>query len=501
VSEASPAPEKLLRRHLAVVRQTGDGDVEVALVTDDHGRSALPYVDTPWIYPADVRGIEDALAPQLRLACLVGFGSTKHPERDGGVVEERLYLCEPLEASGTATALLAPRRAHAHGLSWGDAGAVVPHGLPASLAQPLAATLARLRSSRRDEGNWPAFTLPGAYAEIASALAADPRAREVASFEADEANGGPDGVANDATNGEPPATLRQVRAWTLSSVWVGQRAVLKMPHPLWRNEPTLTKLLHDLAPDVVPAVLVHGEVDVPGARTSTPWMLMRRVAGEEVRGDDSPTRLAFEIGDLQRRLRPHETALRRAGVPDRHLASTAADLAMVWASPELAQLDEHERTRVPALDAWIRRKIHAYEGLHPPALLTHGDLHAGNAIRTVTDGAGPDAGPDARLTIIDWTDVAFAWPGVDLFTIAGFETVLEGDLLDSLVRAYLDGLAGSLGAEEERLVRLGVELSLVYQIVSYAHIERALPRQVATGVDGAIRFLARRLLKSMDEPA
>lgn len=497
MSEAPPAPEKLLRRHLAVVRQTGEGDVLMAVVTDDEGRSALPYVDTPWIYPADVRGIEDALAPQLRLACLVGFGSTKHPERDGGIVEERLYLCEPLEASGTATAPLAPLQAHANRLSWSDAGAVVPHGLPASLAQPLAATLARLQSSRRDEGNWPAFTLPGAYAEIASAPAADPRAREVASFEADEANGHLDGGANDATNGEPPATLRQVRAWTLSSVWVGKRAVLKMPHPLWRNEPTLTKLLHELAPDVVPAVLVHGEVDVPGARTAAPWMLMRRVAGEELRGDDSPTRLAFVIGDLQRRLRPHETALRRAGVPDRHLASTAADLAMVWASPELTQLDEHERTRIPALDAWIRRKIRAYEDLRPPALLTHGDLHPGNAIRTATD----DAGPDARLTIIDWTDAAFAWPGVDLFTIAGFETVLEGDLLDSLVRAYLDGMAGSLGAEAEPLVRLGVELSLVYQIVSYVHIERALPRQVATGVDGAIRFLARRLLKSMDEPA
>ena len=74
MSEAPPAPEKLLRRHLAVVRQTGEGDVLMAVVTDDEGRSALPYVDTPWIYPADVRGIEDALAPQLRLSHLIGFG-------------------------------------------------------------------------------------------------------------------------------------------------------------------------------------------------------------------------------------------------------------------------------------------------------------------------------------------------------------------------------------------------------------------------------------------
>ena len=498
------AADRVQRRHLAIVRRDADhhGRLTLALEpgrgTED--RHALPFVDAPVSWSADVTGIDDVLAPGLRVACLVGLTTVKHDQRDGttGPAEERLYLCEPLP--GTDPAALA-RFAWARA----EAAEAIPSGLPGPLREALVATLARLRSEAPDEGAWPPFTLPGFHAAMDSVLEADPALRARATLR--------DG-AGDAS-GPTGARLRQVRAWSLSSVWVGPGTVLKLPNPLWRSEPAVTALVGRYAPDIVPRVLAHGSVVVPGATDAAAWMLMQRVHGEEARGDDDTLRLAFEIGDLQRRLRAHDAELRAAGLTDRHLTATEAQLELVWTSSHLDGLDASEHAKLPALDAWIRRRLRAYADLRPPAVLTHGDLHGGNAIRRAdgraagsgAQGGSPTAGDagvasDSRdrepFVLIDWTDVAFAWPGVDMFTLGGFEADLDGEKHAALQRAYIEGLAGALGPAPERMVRAGIELSPVYHMVSYALIARSTPKHVGSEVDGAIGYLVRLLLKRME---
>ncbi|MFO7544228.1 MAG: aminoglycoside phosphotransferase family protein [Trueperaceae bacterium] len=461
---------------------SGGQDLALALVQDEKHDTTLPFVDTPWTDSVDVPGIGDALAPGLRLAFLVGLGALRHEVRGdaAGVVEERLYLCEPLPG-------------HAPGdferFAWNHEPRPRPTGLPESLERTLNETLARLRSEEPDANNWPPFTLPGFHARLASALDAKPALRGEASL----------GTSRHQDPDPEGPRLHQLRAWTLSSVWVGARSVLKAPNPLWRTEPAVTALVGRYAPDAAPTVLAHGEVEVPGGKEPAPWMVMRRVVGAEVHGDEHRTRLAFEIGGLQRRLLPHEHELRAAGMPDRLVVRTEAELDGVWASPELAKLEAEDRARLPALDAWIRQKLRAFAITQPPAVLTHGDLHCGNAIERVHDDAGT-AGP-APLVLIDWTDVAFAWPGVDLFTIAGFEADLDGEVHAALQRAYIAGLAGAIGASPEAMVRRGVELSPVYHLVSYVQIARALPPRAGWEVEGVVRYLARLLLRRMDGEA
>lgn len=504
------------RRHLAIVRRderTG-GRLALALLPDGGNGPSLPFVDAPVTFSADVTGIDSALLPDLAIACLVGLATVRHERGDaaGEPAEERLYLCEPLPGNDPA---------ESKRFVWesDERADHIPNGLPTPLWDALTSTLARLRSDAPDDGNWPPFTLPGFHPAMAGVLQADPALRAAASF-------------RDGARDEPTTTdghLRQVRAWSLSNVWVGDRSVLKLPNPLWKSEPAVTALVGRYAPDVVPEVLAHGSVVVPGARDTAAWMLMRRVRGEEARGEADGLRLAFEIGDLQRRMLAHEAELREAGMADRHLTATESQLELVWASPELDGLEESERAALPALDAWIRGRLRAYAAMRPATVLTHGDLHGGNAIRRVGDapddgargsrarsaartaatGAAPGASSlavtgnasDAPFVLIDWTDVAFAWPGVDLFTIAGFDADLDGERHAALQRAYIEGLAGAVGPAPEHVVRSGVELSPVYHMISYALIARSTPQHVGAEVDGAIRYLVRLLFGRMQREA
>jgi hypothetical protein len=502
VSEA--AADAVQRRHLAIVRRDADDQRRLALALEpgrgNADRHALPFVDAPVTWSADVTGIDDALAPDLHIGCLVGLATVRHGDQKGttGPAEERLYLCEPLP--GTEPAAL-----ERFVWTWDEGTEPTPSGLPAPLREALVTTLARLRSESPDEGAWPPFTLPGFHHAMDSVLEADAALRGRASF-----RDGPRGAS-----GPTDARLRQVRAWSLSSVWVGPRSVLKLPNPLWKSEPAVTALVGRYAPDVVPRVLAHGSVVVPGAADAAVWMLMQPVRGEEARGADDALRLAYEIGELQRRLLAHEDELRASGMTDRHLNVTASQLELVWTSSQLDGLDAPERAKLPALDAWIRRKLREYANLRPPAVLTHGDLHGGNAIRRVDGGSdeGVSQGAAGRaaaagdvgigrvedpFALIDWTDVAFAWPGVDMFTLAGFEADLDGEKHAALQRAYIEGLAGALGPAPERMVRSGVELSPVYHMVSYALIARSGPKHVGGEVDGAICYLVRLLLDRME---
>jgi hypothetical protein len=447
--EARPGARQ--RRHLALVHPD---DAAVALLRTPAGDLALPAVDVAWDFasavPTPLPGDGRAAPRHAVLACLAEVEDDAPPP-PGRV--ERLLWAEAMPGSAAAV----------DGWWRGDADA--PAGLPAGLLPALRSALAGF--DEPGAAAWPPFASRGATAALAAALSGDAGARDVATFDRGH-----------------PRELRQLRAWSLSSVWSNGAVFVKLGPPRWAAEGGVTAWLADVAPGRVPRVVAHGHAAGPAG--SLPWFV-QAAAPKGAFGASVRERCAAAIGDVVRRVDGELPGGRARGLDDRTPAAVAAGLAEVWASPELAALDAAERARLPELDARLRRRLAALDAADLPQVLVHGDLHDGNVL---PGGDGP-----AGDAVIDWTDAAVGWPGADLLTLLGLDAALDDGAAERAVVAYAEAAGPALGRRGADAVRLGLGAAAAFHALSYARIEASTPPSQRWHVEGVVRYLVRRMLR------
>ncbi len=473
-----------MRTHLAVVHPS-EPTVLLAVGGDDAPR--LPFVDRPLGDSRSALEFADLLGPELPLVSLgqLGYRRRAPDERADGVVVEFLTACEVFPTP--AQDGLALRE----WLSASDDALAL--GLPADLAEALGGYLAWLSGETGSRGATepppPPHCVPGSTAALSAAMRA--------AF----ADGGAAGAAGGlepllpGTPGTPQ--LRQFQAWVLSSVWLGQDAVVKVTNPRWPHEPTATAAIGALGPLLVPQVIAHGTYAphrngrVWGG--SAAWMVTRRFT-EDVERPAAPGEVLLALAELQAAAVGKHAELVEAGVVPRGPLEVAADLGVLWASHQLADLTDAERAELPALGRWLEERL-ARLARAAPALLTHGDLHFGNATFTLEGGALP--------VIFDWTDATFSWPGVDLPTLAGIDEEPGEAELRALRDAYLASVRTvfserhpALLAGIESTLDEGLALASVYHAVSYAQIAAGAPPRQRAFVDAGhiVLRVVRRML-------
>lgn len=478
--DTTDSPPKLMRRHLAVVHPERPA---LLLEREADGALRLPYLDEPDGDPRQVAGIAGALGPAFPLASLgeLSYVWLETDQGENGVVSEYLMLCEPLPGVDFA----APA-----GHEWSSEESVVD--LRAEHATALTELLRWLRGIAEPDqesqlDRLPPHCLPGATATLARALST--------------------GVPE--LSGQLGTGAKQLQAWVLSNVWLGPDTVVKVTTPLWPQEPAVTARLHALAPSMVPEVLAHGTLNVPRASVPAPWMVTRRYA--YAHSDSEPTSLEVlgTLAQLQARAANKSTELTYAGVPTRGPNEVMADLPVLWEEAALAGLAPDKVARLAELEASLRQGLEQLAAVAPP-LLTHGDLHKGNVLITaaLTSGSAPNppAPATTRLVIFDWTDAAFAWPGVDLPTLApyGLSRAVQPAELGRLKIEYLQAVRAALQDQRqaqllqsiEASLDLGTQLALVYHAVTYAHIIRSVPRRQKPFV--GTRFLVRAVTELLE---
>ena len=428
-----------VRRHLAGVVPEAGGVVLAA-----SGR--LPVQVVGWCIPSEVDGLAwPGMEPGsvAALACLASVEVAGEP-----VHEDRVVLVEPVPGAAAPPV---------DGVWRGDGGA--PEGLPAPLAAALASWLAEVTGRAAADPGWPAFAWPGAIAALAGVVAGA-------------------GVGKLGHGG-----FAQRRAWSLATVWASGTAVLKAPTGEWAAEGPVTAALSRVAPDRVPLVLAHGVAN--HAQRVLPWMVQRRQAGESRVGPEAAVALAAALGDLVRRAAPHLGDLRAVGLADRRPLAAATEFALVSASPELDALSVDERAVLPELEARVRARLAEMADRGAPSVLAHGDLHAGNAL----------VAADGRVWIIDWTDAAVSWPGVDLLTIVGLDADLDGDEMRAVAAAYRAATGPVLAGWNAEALMAGVAAGVAFHAIAYARIATAAPAAQRWQLAGAVRYLVRRLLR------
>ncbi|HET8985432.1 MAG TPA: aminoglycoside phosphotransferase family protein [Trueperaceae bacterium] len=451
------------KRRVALVERDGiatlpkvewrDGEpVDIAAALDGTTRVADGATDDDWVrrWP-----------PLTILSCLAESTDDSGAE----TVRTWLYLCEPVPGISLAQVADGWWSSQDHDLD-----------LPAALTRSLRSTLAIVGDGDTADGDWSYFNLPGATATITATLASSHAAAPVATM-------------YDHSVGRRPTDLRQLRGWWLSSVWQNDEVVFKTTHPSWPSEPAVNELLSRVMPEHTEPILASGFVTQAG-HAPTPWMVQHRAkarpSDHTEDGDlaqDERHRLSLScvevLARIQLALVGREPELRAAGVADRTIAATRAALESLWASPELESLDASERAALPVLEKHILSRLDALEALGTEPLLAHGDLHLGNVVQTSS----------GELKLIDWTDAALSWPGVDLMTLLPrrADTVRR----DAIVGAYELALGERFGPS----VRPGLELADVFHAISYAKIEAFLPRSGRWELGGTVRFLVKRQLE------
>jgi aminoglycoside phosphotransferase (APT) family kinase protein len=437
-----PRPDVRVRRHLAWFVPEAGG-----IVLDASGR--LPVQVVGWRFPPDV---DDLVWPGAAPGAVATLTCLSRVEVAGEPVhDDRVVLVEPVPGGAEPS----------YERVWrGDGDA--PDALPEPLVAALRAWLAEATGRSTPDPGWPAFAWPGGVAALAAAVG--------------RAGAGALGPGT-------PGGFVQQRAWSLSTVWASDTAFLKAPTGEWASEGPVTAALARLSPDRVPQVLGHG-LTHHGQRP-LPWMVQRRQEGESRDGEEAIATLAATMGELVRRTAPHLDDLRAAGLADRRPAAVAAELPVIWASAELDALSADERARLPELEARVRSRLADVAARGAPSVLAHGDLHAGNALFA----------PDGRVWIIDWTDAAVSWPGADLLTMVGLNADLDGAALHAVANAYREAAGPALSAFDADALLAGARAGLVFHALAYARIAAAAPAAQRWQLEGAVRYLVRRLLQ------
>ncbi|GAA2538970.1 hypothetical protein GCM10010435_02810 [Winogradskya consettensis] len=223
--------------------------------------------------------------------------------------------------------------------------------------------------------------------------------------------GGPDASLEWALSLCPgDASAEQIRTWNLSAIWridVSGTPVawLKQVPIFAAHEPAVLRLVDEVSPGLVPAVLATGAAG---------RSLLTHVPGEDRygAGPDFCAAVARAFHPVQEHFATHVSALLDAGVPDRRL--TYDRFARV-AEPWLDHLDGLD----DLLDE-LPARLAAIAACGLPDTLIHGDLHPGN-VRSPTAPDQVPAGSGAAgsgaadgVVIVDWADSAVGHPALDI---------------------------------------------------------------------------------------
>lgn len=476
-------PQALMRRHLVVEHPSRPA---VLVEGTAAGALRLPFLDEPDGDPRQVGAVARHLGPGLELASLGEFAAVwTEPERAvGGIASEYLMLCE---------FRVPPPEALLERYGWCASSDDVE--LRPEFAEALDELLSGLAApdGRTQFGMLPPHCLPGATAALDHAISGAFKPH-------------PSDALAGALSG-----FEQVQAWVLSSVWLSESRVAKVTTPLWPQEPAVTELLHAWAPETVPAVLARGELRVARAGRAAPWMVCQRYRPLPKEQEPASAAVFEALAGLQACAVGRERRLLQAGAPERGPLAVAAELGVLWEEAASAGLAQADLSRLQRLEEWLAGRLQALATV-APKLLTHGDLHRGNALSTLdavheaetamSAAAGGHSGYEARrvrTVIFDWTDAALAWPGVDILTMAplGLSREQHSTDLQAVKAQYLDAVRAAFGQPAhadllqaiEESVDEGLDLALVYHAVSYAHIVRSVPERQKAFVGR--RFLVR----------
>lgn len=349
---------------------------------------------------------------------------------------------------GTPAVALAEARGPVSGAdAWWQPGDDPPGGMPPQAQPGLTASLTR----RFAGSTWPVFCLPGATDLLRDLLDREPALAGRAAISPGDL--------------EAPGELEQVQGWPLSSVWRNSELVLKLTNPAWPGEAAVTRQLSRLAPARVPEVFSAGSV--PSEPDATPYFVQRRVV-EPPDFEEGPADAHLErslsvlraMAEIQHACEGREEELISAGATDRTPRRTARELYDLWKAID-EQLTEEERAKVPTLDTLAREVLRRLE--RAPAVVVHGDLHLGNVM----------SDDDGAPQVIDWTDAALAWPGVDAYIMLARLKPTDEER-EEVIGAYVS----ALGEEHESGVRLGLEVAPLYHALSYLRIRKFFPHEL-----------------------
>lgn len=250
--------------------------------------------------------------------------------------------------------------------------------------------------------------------------------------------------------------VRQFATWCNSCIVrveaAAGRSYLKASPANFAREPMVTAMLADLFPGRTTQVLALD--------TDRNWMLLEDLGGEPADGLSADERLGAiaAIAELHAASLGHVDTLLDGGCFDRRPDVLSAQIAALAADPtvplpgDLAERFEAAVPRVQELCAEL-----ALSPIQPT--LVHGDLHAGNLMRT-----------GGRFVVFDWTDACVADPFVDVLmflTKLPNDPMLRARFRDHYFAARGDGVSRS---EVARYVELAEPLAAMHHAVTYRGI-------------------------------
>ncbi len=252
--------------------------------------------------------------------------------------------------------------------------------------------------------------------------------------------------------------VRQFATWCVSCILrvtsPRGRSWCKAVPAHWAREATVTAMLAELLPGMTPQVLA---LDAERG-----WMLLEDLDGEPA--DTLP--VAERIGALEamgevHRAAAHLTdALLAGGCLDRRPSVLSGQITALADDPTVplpGDLAERLRGAVPRLQELCA--LMADAPIQPT--LVHGDLHAGNLMRT-----------GDRFVVFDWSDACVADPFVD---VAMFLNRLPDDaaVRTTSRERYLDAWPGLTRPKAASYVRLAEPLAAMHHAVTYRDIHDA----------------------------
>ena len=229
------------------------------------------------------------------------------------------------------------------------------------------------------------------------------------------------------------------------------RSWFKASPTYFAHEPVVTTMLAELFPGRTPQVL--------GFDAKRGWMLLEDLGDESADALPVDERLGAltAIGELHRASVGLADTLLDGGCLDRRPHVLSAQIATLAADPTIplpGNLSERFQAAIPRL-----QELSAELASSPiPATLVHGDLHAGNTMRTA-----------GRFVTFDWTDACVADPFVDVLM---FLTRLPDE---PVVRAtfrerYLDEWPNVTRSQAAAYSELAEPLAAMHHAVTYRGI-------------------------------
>ena len=250
--------------------------------------------------------------------------------------------------------------------------------------------------------------------------------------------------------------VRQFATWCNSCILrvesAAGRSFFKASPAYFVSEPIVTELLAEHFPGRVPDVLARD--------AERGWMVLEDLGDEPADLLPVGERIGAltAIAELHAASVPDTDALLEGGCLDRRPAVLAEQIAALADDPTLLlpdDLGDRFQRAVPLL-----QELCAEVAASPvPATLVHGDLHAGNIMRT-----------DGRFVTFDWTDACVADPFVDVLM---FLSRLPDDpgIRASFLDAYLDVWSDAVPRSElVTWTKLAEPVAAMHHAVTYRGI-------------------------------